>query len=94
MKKPLMSGIKLYYEAVIQKQHAGKMYIVQLRDVVDESCKKYNEALLFEVHDDYYGKKGHAISVKGSRTNFMANEARLIDAFMNGLVLQEVSRDD
>lgn len=91
MKKALMSGIKLYQEAVLKKQHAGDTFIVELRDVIDPAEKKYSGLLTIHVDDSYYGYKGNALTVKGSKENFMNNDPRMISALMNGRVLDRVN---
>ena len=90
MKKPLMSGIRLYYEAVINRKYAGKTFIVQLNDLIDSKDKEYNRQVTIIVADDFYGKKGNALKLKGSNTNFMAQNPRLFDALMNGQVLEVI----
>ena len=92
MAKPIMSGIRLYLEAVIRRQHAGKLFLVQLVDKVDPMNKEYNAQHWFSVSDDFYAKKGNAIVIKGSNTNFLENKPRMIDAFMNGEVIDVVDK--
>lgn len=90
MRKPLMSGIKLYREAVLKKQHAGKTFVVHFRDLIDLEDKDYNSIEFVKVDSDYYAKQGHALVVKGSNTNLLCSPPRRIDALMNGIVLEEV----
>jgi hypothetical protein len=47
---------------------------------------------LITVDADYYAKKGNALVVKGSISNLLESEPRMIDAFMRGMVLERVER--
>lgn len=92
MKQALMSGIKLYQQAVLNKQHAGETFVVKFRDQIDPDDEKYNSMHLITVDADYYAKKGNALVVKGSISNLLESEPRMIDAFMRGMVLERVER--
>lgn len=87
MDKPLMSGIKLYLNAVLKKQYTGRTFIIRAKDLIDPSDGEFNRDLTIYISGDYHGKRGNALMIKGSNTNFMAENPRLFNAAMNGAVI-------
>jgi len=94
MRKPIMSGIKLYSQAVLKRKYTGRTFIVQAEDLIDPNDKKFNRDLTLFVSGDYHGNRGNALMIKGSNTNFMVENPRLFNAAMNGNVIGVIGNDD
>lgn len=94
MDKPIMSGIKLYLRAVLNKQYTGRTFIIQAKDLIDPSDAEFNRDLTVYVSGDFHGNRGNALMIKGSNTNFMAQCPRLFNAAMNGNVIEVIGNDE
>jgi hypothetical protein len=93
MVKPLMSGIKLYLDAVLKKQYTGRTFIIRTVDLIDLSDGEFNRDITIFVSGAYHGNRGNALLIKGSNTNFMAQCPRLFNAAMNGNVIGVIGHE-